>query len=74
MKGISAFIKRIPEGSLTPSAMRGHSEKAVFCLQPGKGPFPEPNSAGIPPNCAEYISVVIVLYYSRWAGPDSGDG
>ena len=34
MNGISALIKDIPESSLAPSAMWGHSEKTAFC-EPG---------------------------------------
>lgn len=43
IKGINSLIKETPEGSLVPSTMRGHREKAVY--EPGSRPSPNPESA-----------------------------
>lgn len=43
MNDVNALMKETPERSLTPSAMRGHSEK-VALNEPGSEPSPDTES------------------------------
>lgn len=45
MNGNSTLIKKIPESSLNPSAMWGHSEKMTIS-RPGSRPSPDTKYAG----------------------------
>ena len=47
VNGISALIKGIPQDSLAPSTMWGHSKKAAIFHQQ-EGPHQEPNYVGAP--------------------------
>ena len=46
MNGISVLIKEMPQSSLTPSAMWGHSMQLLEPSEPGRGPSPECDYVG----------------------------